>query len=291
MIRPRGQTRVAVRAAGMAWLLACALPAQAAESRLCTPITSVPITITQQGRYCATAPLRHDAAGGTAIWIQSDFVTVDLNGFVLDGSAGGQATTAVGIYAHLRRNVVIRNGTIRGFMFGVRLEDDAATGHTTGGAHIVEDVRVDRCTLRAIAVQGRGNVVRQAIVTNSGASTFFSTVWAAGIETRGPGARLLDNTVVETRGSGSGSAWAITVRGPNAVVEGNRVSNNAVAASSDGIQIQADSRAMVVRNRAVNFARGAAFEQGASGVVRGNVTSGCTLPYQLGAATDAGGNQ
>jgi hypothetical protein len=263
----------------------------AAEGVFCDPILSVPVTITAQGRYCLQGPLRYDDAGGIAIFVQSDFVTIDLNGYTLDGSAVGPATTATGIYGLNRRNVVVTGGRLRGFMFGIRLDDDATTGWTIGGGHQVEDVQVDACTVRALSVQGRGNRIRGSLITRSGGSTFFPDVSAAAVDVRGPGARIMANTIVETTGVGTGTAWGVSVNGRDATLDGNFITNEAVgSALSIGILITAGSSATVTADRVANFTRGVVFAVGAQGFARANATVGCTTPYILNGARDGGGN-
>lgn len=273
-------------------LLLLVLPAVplAADGVFCRPIAAVPTTITIQGRYCVTAPLIHDG-GGVAILVKSDFVTIDLNGFTLDGSGAGSATTATGIYARDRRNVVVRGGRIRGFMYGIRLDDQAAGGYTTGGGHQVEDVQVDACTVRPISLQGRGNRIRGNLISRSGGSTFFANVSVAAIDARGPGARVMANTIVETRGVGTGTGWGILVLGRDAVLEGNRITNEAVgSAPTTGILVRAGSQAIVTSGRLANFDLGVMFEPGAEGVARDNASTGCTTPYDFNGAMDGGRN-
>ena len=273
---------------GLLLLLSLARPL-AADVVFCNPIAAVPVIITAQGRYCVTAPLRLDG-GGIAILVQSDFVTIDLNGFTLDGSGAGLATTATGIYAYDRRNIVVRGGRLRGFMFGIRIDDDDATGFTTGGGHQVEDVQIDACTVRAILVEGRGNRVRGNLITRSGGSTFFTNVSVAAVDARGPGARLTANTIVETRGVGTGTAWGISAVGGDAILEGNRITNDAMGAATVGILVRGGSQAIVVGDRVANFERGVVFEPSAAGLARANATTGCTTPYDLQGAIDGGGN-
>ena len=261
----------------------------AAEGVFCRPISAVPITITAQGRYCVTAPLVYNG-GGVAISVKADFVTIDLNGFTLDGSGAGAATTSTGIYGLARRNIVVRNGLIRGFMYGIRLDDVAASGYMTGGGHQVEDVRIDACTFRPLWLQGRGNRIRGNLVSRSGGSTFFANVNVAAIDARGPGARIMGNTIVETRGVGTGTGWGIWVSGRDAILEGNRVSNEAVSAPSTGILVTAGSQAIVVGERVAHFDRGVVFASGATGLARDNATTGCTTAYVLNGAVDGGRN-
>jgi hypothetical protein len=63
-----------------------------------------------------------------------------------------------------------------------------------------------------------------------------------------------------------------------------------VGAGTIGIFVKTGSQATVAGNRVVNFERGLRFEPGAGGVARDNATSGCTTPYDLGGALDAGHN-
>jgi hypothetical protein len=276
-------------AAGLLLAVVSAGPARA-EGVFCTPISAVPVTITDQGRYCVTAPLFFADGNGTAITIASDFVTIDFAGFTLDGTAGGSASTSTGIYAFDRRNLVIRGGRIRGFMYGIRFDDDASTGYTTGGSHQVEDMQLDACTFKPIWAQGRGVRVRGNLITRSGGSTFFASVNVAAIDVRGPGARVMSNTIVDTHGVGTGAGWGIWILGGDAIVEGNRLANDAVGAGTIGILVRAGSQATLAGNRVAGFERGARFEPGAGGVVRDNATSGCTTPYELNGALDAGHN-
>ena len=260
-----------------------------ADGVFCTPISAVPVTITDQGRYCVTAPLAY-GGGGAAIVIASDFVTIDFAGFTLDGSAGGAATTATAIYAADRRNIVIRGGRLRGFMYGVRFDDEASNGYTTGGSHQVEDMQLDACTVRPIMVQGRGVRVRGNLITRSGRSAYYSSISVAAIDVRGPGARVMSNTVVDTRGVGTGAGWGILLLGGDAIIEGNRVANDSPAAGTVGVLVRAGSQATLAGNRVVSFERGLRFEPAAGGVARANATLGCTTAYDLNGALDAGRN-
>ena len=98
----------------MAGLLVALLPASAvrADTTVCTPITSVPFTVSQSGVYCLDRNLTTAAGASHAIQISADDVTIDLNGYTLSGS-GGTSTTTVGIAASgvNRRNITVRNGT------------------------------------------------------------------------------------------------------------------------------------------------------------------------------------
>src|SRR5262245_37058319 len=124
------------------------------ETVACTPITSLPTVITVRGVYCFTGNLSTAATTGSAIDIQVNNVVLDLNAFTLIGLAG-PATQAVGIHGLNRRNITIKNGTVRGFLRGIHLE---TSGGTSPG-HVVEGIRAEQNTFVGIHVEGAGILV------------------------------------------------------------------------------------------------------------------------------------
>jgi hypothetical protein len=92
-----------------------------AETEDCTNITTLPLTITVQGVYCLKQDLATNIASGNAITIATNNVTIDFNGFKLGGLAAGPNTQANGVAAENRQNITLRNGNIRGFRSGVRI--------------------------------------------------------------------------------------------------------------------------------------------------------------------------
>jgi hypothetical protein len=99
------------------------------------------------------------------------------------------------------------------------------------------------------------------------------------------------NTIVETRGVGSGEAWGVWLVGQDAILDGNLITNDSVgSASTTGILVATGSSAIVTADRVANFAQGIVFTGGAQGIARANATVGCTTPYILNGARDGGGN-
>src|SRR5262249_35868406 len=85
-----------------------------AETVACTAITP-PATITAEGIYCLIQDFTLNMASGNAIDIQANNVELDLNSHKLGNLAAGPGTTARGIHALDRKNITIKNGSIRGF--------------------------------------------------------------------------------------------------------------------------------------------------------------------------------
>ena len=208
-----------------------------AETTQCTAITTIPITITTQGIYCLNGNLSGNLATGSAVTIATNNVTVDLNGYKLGNLAAGLGTNATGIFADQKKNITIRNGTIRGFKYGILLED--ASPYTTSSGHLIEEVRLDMNTFVGIYVVGPANTIRNNQVVKTGGTTQHPT--ASGISTIGAGVRIINNDVIEVVAK-SAPAYGIFIGlGGGAVVQGNRISDVYRPGLSYGITISNSS--------------------------------------------------
>ncbi|MHC1727824.1 MAG: hypothetical protein AB9866_17775 [Syntrophobacteraceae bacterium] len=88
-----------------------------------TKITTLPLTISTPGFYYLGGNLNH--TGDTAaITVNADDVTIDLMGFCLSGKG-----TNNGIFMSGRKNVEIRNGTLRNFARGVTEDSSSSVRH------------------------------------------------------------------------------------------------------------------------------------------------------------------
>ena len=234
-----------------------ATPARA-DTGNCTAVTSLPAVISVQGVYCFAGDLTTAMTSGVAIDIQTNNVVLDLKGFKLGGLAAGPGTMTHGISAFNRQNITIRNGTVRGFLHGISLNDvlDASRGH------IVENIRADHNTFEGIAVFGHGNIVRNNLVVATGGSTAAGpNADASGIIIRGSSARVLNNDVIDTFKGGNGVARGILF----ASCTGCLAVNNRITAADMGIEFN-----------------------GSTGKFRDNITFTVTAPFTNG--TDLGNN-
>jgi nitrous oxidase accessory protein NosD len=226
-----------------------------AETTQCTPLTALPVTISSPGVYCLTSDLNVNLPSqSTAITIEANSVVIDLNGHRIANLAG-PGTLATGISALERQNITIRNGSIRGFLYGIFLVGPNAAGH------VIEDLRIYRCTFKGIEVWGLGSVVRRNQVLTTGPGPFNFLENGFGILVDGSGTRVIDNDVVFVRGSLGDSGIAIHVSG------------------EDG---------MVVNNRVTDAAFGILLWPGSGVKYRDNLTTNVGTPYRGG--TDAGNN-
>ena len=114
-----------------------------------------PVTLSLPGSYILAGNL-HPPANKTAIRIASDDITIDMNGFRLQGVGGA----AFGINGGAFEGVTIRNGTITGFN---------ASGISGEGENwIVENMRVVGNGADGIYLGGNFSSVRDSVVTDNG---------------------------------------------------------------------------------------------------------------------------
>jgi len=256
-----------------------------AETIDCTAITTLPYIITTQGIYCFTGNLATSMTSGIAIEIQTNNVTIDMNGWKLGGLGAGAGTTAKGIYAWQRKNITISNGTISGFFLGIWLHDSPP--YTTSQGHLIEDIRADQNTKIGIDVFSRGSIVRRNQVVDTGGSSVESDAY--GIVIIGPGARVLNNDISGSAATGSGIGGGVFVHAADGtVLESNRIDDiSSGTGSTYGLYIANSNDVLVVGNRLTGAVNGI-YYNGSTGKYKDNLTSSVTTPFTNG--TDAGGN-
>jgi YD repeat-containing protein len=245
----------------------------------CEPITFLPFKITAQGNYCFRGSQSVNISSGNAITIETDYVTIDLGGFKLGGGAGGPATLANGIYALNRKNIVIRNGNIRGFYRGVFIQD--TSGYSAG--HMMEGISADENTNAGIWVEGTGSIIRGNAVLNTGLGAVGPSSDVFGIVARGVGPRLIENAVTNTWVVGTGRAVAMSVsQAPGAVALSNRAVNDVVAGSTGIEVVNSSSGVLLIANDVAGTEKGLFYDATSSGKYRDNTTAGVTVPFTGG---------
>ncbi|MCB9689575.1 MAG: right-handed parallel beta-helix repeat-containing protein [Alphaproteobacteria bacterium] len=177
-----------------------------------TPISAC-TTISVPGSYQLT---RNLTSAQDCIFISTDAVTLDLNGFVIArvggvGNAYGVASTG-GVP---RAEITVKNGTVARYTWGLHFSQDDGV--------VIDNVRATEHTVTGITV-GPNSVVRNSRVQFSGCG---NGCWGI---SAGEGSQLIDNVAEDIGG------WGI-IAGASSVVRGN-VSRNAV---NDGIRVGAGS--------------------------------------------------
>ncbi len=218
----------------------------AAEITQCTEITTIPVVIAQQGVYCFKKNLGTSSYSGKMIEIVTNNVTIDMNGYKMGGMAAGPSTQAVGIYAYERKNITIRNGTIRGFYKGIEITGTVANASVSSG-HLIEDMSLDGITAWALYVRGSGLRVLNNQVTNTGNSNYTNAARGIFIDS-GRGVVITGNLVsgVEETFSATGIAIVATEQ---ADIHGNSVFGVNGGSTAYGIMASQSQRINVSSNR------------------------------------------
>lgn len=217
----------------------------------CTGIMTVPYTISSPGQYCVTAPayLIYWGTSGAAITIAADDVVLDLQGRVLAGGAGS-GSAAYGILAHERRWVTVRNGTVRGFAYGVRVDGSIANR--------IEDMTITANWYFGAWVEGLGAAIVDSRILATGGSTVPGNTVPIAVRAFGPGVTVARNTIhgvalgaPESGCSPSCEAVGIHIdAAAGSVVESNIVTRESDGPNSYAIWVNAGSppTSLVVRD-------------------------------------------
>jgi hypothetical protein len=240
-------------------------PAARAETTACTPIVSLPATLSTQGVYCLTGDLSAKLESGAGITVGVNNVTIDCNGYKLGNLGASDATTAVGVLALNRLNVTVRGCGIRGYQVGVSL---------SGGGHLVEDNRLDYNRRIGVSVLGDASTIRRNRIFDTGGGT---TNPGTGAINAADGVDILDNNisgVTATPGTSETAYGIFTVSGFGGSIAGNRirglVGGGAGLATAIGV---AGSDFMSVRGNTLSAADGGGIGidcQSADSVADGN---------------------
>jgi len=257
---------LALVAAG--WLAAA--PAHA-ETTSCIEIASLPAVITVQGVHCLKKSFQVNLADGPAIQVAVNNVTIDMNGFKLGNLAAGSQTAAVGIAGLERKNIIIQNGSIRGFAVGIMLLGDPY-GPSFG--HRIEGMSLDSNLFSAILAVGGGIVIRDNQITNTANAMLNQTLAKKSL--RAPMMRnarskfaaqaqdfgavgilgVLSNSVIEnnkiTGTVSQGEAGGIIVsQSFNVAISGNFISGVRAGTYASGVMSGADNHNIVISGNTI----------------------------------------
>jgi nitrous oxidase accessory protein NosD len=171
-------------------------------------ISSVPYTITAPGTYVLGSNLTYSSAAGAAITILSSNVTLDLAGHYL--YFPGTPTSNVGVYVHNAGNVIIQNGIIAVFTYGVYFDRTGGTALNSG--NIVQNLRLTNITVGVVLFTVAGSIVRNNQIASLTAGS------GTGIYISGSGGNLVSGNVI------SGFSEGVFSNGNNYSLE-NIISN------------------------------------------------------------------
>ena len=236
-----------------------------------TPITNAPFTITQPGAYYLANNVTSATDGVT---IRTNGVVLDLMGFSITGdrsSSGDIGVYILGTNSAPIHDVVVRNGSIRNFGYGIRAD------HSRGGR--LEGLNVASNANGGIWLYGRfgkclGNaIVECSIQDNGGEGIFFY----------GYGGQCDGNTIEDCTIAGS-RLDGVTFSGIGGQCDGNALVRSVISGnSSNAVYLDGTSSGRcvgnVVRECAIvgNGQIGVFLNGTSSGTCHGNVISECTV--------------
>lgn len=149
----------------IAWL--CGAGMLAAEEAVM--LDELPVRITEPGHYRIAGDLQFESASGAAISVEADDVSIDLDGRTLHGTAGADSL-AVGVRATDQQKLVLTNGIVSGFYFGVDVRNSSSEAARSSG-HVVSNLVLVRNHYFGMRLVGADSVVRHCTVKNTGDST------------------------------------------------------------------------------------------------------------------------
>ncbi len=258
-------------------------------------ISIVPFVISSPGTYTLTSDIYYNSTGGTAISIAADNVTIDFNGYALINLASAPNMTATAIASLDHANITVHGGLIRGFSYGMNL-DDSTVGSATYGGHHIHDMVIANGTFRGLDIEGPGNVIEDNAIVRLGPTTLHNNAFVMGIEAPGPNGLIQNNIVTElyTNGLGETVGIAVSTNGVGTQVLNNIVNNSDIGAfRSFGIWVGGDSDVVVGDNQITNYTHAIGWSSVPIGTFYGNTANGAEgIPFFVNnlTAVDGGGN-
>jgi hypothetical protein len=258
-----------------------------------TEIGALPFRVTESGTYRLAADLTHGGDSGAAVLIEADDVVIDLDGHTLTGS-NHTSTAAVGVLAADRQHVVIRDGTVTGFYFGIDLRASAGMPRRSVG-HVVTNVTANGNTYFGIRVVGASSRIQRCHVLDTGGSTREGHTIPIGIRLVGERNVLCDCCVrnlhlarhADGRGEMVGVHFDDAIGG---VMDGNRIIESATPRDTAlprddddrerrfGVWVNGgpnrNTYLRVINNHVAGFGVPLVFSPGADGEAVGNVFYG-----------------
>ena len=200
----------------------------AASDEVRTPISSLPFSINTSGSYYVTQNLNGSAGG---IDVTVDNVTIDLMGFKLDG--GGLGINDYGINLSSSSNIVVRNGTVRGFgLAGVYNNYNTSRGNIITDIQLIGNGTLGTSTAYSgIYLLSRNNRVERCVAKDSGGDGInvgaYSIIKDSSAESSGgSGIRAGSSSIIERNRTIENTGYGIFTNGGASVVSNNVSSNN-----------------------------------------------------------------
>jgi len=195
-------------------------------------ISACPTIVNAPGTWTVTKNL---TAAGVCIIIKANGATIDLKGYTITGSTKGKSSWGVGEDGGNFSSVIITNGTIRNFEFGVLLEtttnatiakinaignfDGIVTGLLTSKPAVIFETHADNNVDYGMRLIGPNNTIVNSWANNNG---------VAGISLQNAGGNTVINSEASDNKAINGGAenGGMLINGTNNSVIGNTANHN-----------------------------------------------------------------
>lgn len=199
------------------------------NSYACINIRTAPARISHPGSYCLASDLKVLNPASIGITIAADNVTLDFQNHALIFSAG--ESRASGVESNGHSNITVKNGIIRKFMYGIRIQDvdlNKLKNNSPDAMHNIQvsNMQLENNTFRGVSIQARNSSVTNSKVYSTGGTTVFQNSYAIGIEMAGNYCNASGNVIdgVYPVGTGEGVGLSVSTYGDGCQVFGNKIS-------------------------------------------------------------------
>lgn len=219
----------------------------------CITIDTAPTTLTKPGCYKLQQDLHVATPGDNAITVAADNVRIDLAGRRIVGP-GDPKGSGNGVYANAVSNLEITNGSIKGFLYGVRI-DGGSRGDASANIKARKLIARDNF-FRGISIEAGNAEISGNKVVNTGRTTLFADAYAAAIEVKGRHCKVKKNLVdgVFATGIGEGIGISLSHNRKGCVVADNVIGTDRASGATYGIWLSSEHAATTVsRNRIMGF--------------------------------------
>ncbi|MGB8169520.1 MAG: hypothetical protein WCF18_18615 [Chthoniobacteraceae bacterium] len=258
----------------------------AAPAIAATAIAKVPILINKPGLYLLKKDLVFTPTIGAtaqAITLAAGDVTLDLGGHAISSNAiigdGLNTTVGIGLTPGSATHTTIRNGVLRNFNQGIRLEIIGSVSRV-----LIEDMFLSNSGTDGIRVQATSIEIRRCKIVDTGWNSIISGT--SGISAFGEGTtRIVDNDI--SNSSYTEGYLGTGISTTSGIVERNRVRGTLAVPGVVGISC--DGKSFALDNVISGFQTGI---QATSAAVkyRGNTTFDCMTPFSGGTAVGTENN-
>ena len=186
-----------------------------------TVINFLPYVVRAPGLYVLNKSLNYAGTGFVAIFVNTGNVTIDLQGFSITNVVDGTPNSTVGVFGVNVPNVTVQNGSIVGYVDGIKLQSE---GGTNVRSELIDNIRFDHIRNNAVhLLEARDSVVRNCQISGTGFDSGNAVISGAtgiginDVNSRG-GNQLINNNISATTQTG-------IVLGANDLADGNFITN------------------------------------------------------------------